>query len=104
MQRDAEFRIEYRDLGRPIAKDLRIPFHTLEEFARQGSGPAREFLQRVLIQQMIEPLLDHIFAPMVKMEREQAELNALLGVMHANRGDDKAMAQAIKEMLRRSEG
>jgi hypothetical protein len=101
---DAEFRIEYRDLGRPIAKDLKIPFSLLEEQARMGSRNARDFLQRVLNEQMIEPLLDRILAPMVKMERDQAELQAILGTIKDHQGNDAAMAQAIKAMLNRSEG
>lgn len=58
---------------------LPIDEQMLWEQARNGSRTARDFLHRVIEEQLVEPLLDLILKDLVEREREEAERKALFG-------------------------
>lgn len=63
----------------PIEKRITVDSLMLENFARQGSGRAREFLRNLMIDQMVEPLLDFVLSELVAREQNDREREKFFG-------------------------
>lgn len=77
---------------------LPIDEQTLWEHSRNGSRAVREFLHRVIEDQLVEPLLDLILKDMVARESEEAERKSLFGDSPITVG---SMENAIMERIKR---
>lgn len=58
---------------------LPIDEQTLWEYSRNGSRDAREFLRRVIEEELVGPLICLILKDLVAREKEEAERKALFG-------------------------